>query len=56
MHVHVHCSNGETKYWLAPNVELARNRGLSRPQLNDIERIIEAHYDELQAAWERHFS
>lgn len=55
MHVHVHCSNGEAKYWLTPNVELARNCGLSRPQLNDIQRIIEAHYDELQAAWERHF-
>lgn len=55
MHVHVHCSNGEAKYWLTPNAELARNCGLSRPQLNDIQRIIEAHYDELQAAWERHF-
>ena len=55
MHVHVHCSNGEAKYWLEPAIGLARNYGLSRPQLNDTERIIEAHYDELQAAWKRHF-
>lgn len=55
MHVHVHCSNGEAKYWLVPRVELTRNCGLSGPQVNDIQRIIEAHYDELQAAWKRHF-
>ena len=55
MHAHVHCSNGEAKYWLEPAIGPTRNYGLSRPQLNDSEWIIEAHYDELQAAWKRHF-
>ena len=55
MHVHVHCGNGEAKFWLRPRVELVKNYGLSRAQLGEIEQIIEAHYDELQAAWENHF-
>jgi len=29
MHVHVHCENGEAKYWLEPQIELARNSLLS---------------------------
>jgi len=29
MHVHVHCSNGEAKFWLEPDVELAQNYGLN---------------------------
>jgi hypothetical protein len=28
---------------------------LSRLQLHDIEQIIEAHYEQLSGAWERHF-
>lgn len=55
MHVHVVCADGEAKYWLNPNIELAKNYGLSRPQLKDIERLIEEHYDELQGAWKKHF-
>ncbi len=55
MHVHVVCADGEAKYWLNPNIELAKNYGLSRPQLKEIERLIEEHYDELQSAWKKHF-
>ena len=25
MHVHVYCGDGEAKYWLEPEIELARN-------------------------------
>jgi Domain of unknown function (DUF4160) len=55
MHVHVHSGNGEVKFWLEPDIELAKNYGLSRPQLKEIEQIIEVHYDELKAAWTKHF-
>lgn len=54
-HIHVICTDGEVKYWLVPEIELARNYRVSRKQLNEIEKIIEAHYDELTDAWERHF-
>ena len=56
MHVHVYCENGEAKFWMEPEIELARNHRLSRLQLKQIEKIIEDHYDEFTAAWQTHFS
>lgn len=55
MHVHVTCSDGEAKYWLEPDIELTRNQGLSRKQLNEIEVLIEVHCDEFKTAWTKHF-
>ena len=55
MHVHVHCSDGEAKYWLEPEIKLARNYHLSRQQLKQIEQLIKEHYDELTSAWGKHF-
>jgi len=37
MHVHVYCGDGEAKFWLAPEIELARNHRLSRLQLKQIQ-------------------
>ena len=54
MHVHVICPVGEAKYWLAPEIELAKNHKLSRVQLKEIENIIEVHYSEFRSAWEKH--
>lgn len=56
MHVHAQSQDGEAKFWLEPQIELARNYRLKRAQLGEIERIIEAHYDEFVAAWRKHFS
>lgn len=55
IHIHVHCETGEAKFWLEPEIELAKNHYLSRLQLREIEQIIEEHYDELKTAWETHF-
>ncbi len=55
MHVHVYSGDGEVKYWLEPEIELARNHHLSRVQLRYIEQLIEDHYDELTNAWREHF-
>ena len=40
LHVHVYCADGEAKFWLEPEIELARNYLLSRLQLKQIEEII----------------
>jgi hypothetical protein len=32
MHAHVYCGDGEAKYWLEPEMKLARNYRLSGPQ------------------------
>jgi hypothetical protein len=55
VHVHVICDSGEVKYWLEPEIELAKNYRLSRKQLKEIELLIEAHYDDIQSAWKKHF-
>jgi hypothetical protein len=55
MHVHVISGDGEAKYWLEPELELAKNHGYSRIQLKQIESIVEAHSDELAKAWRKHF-
>ncbi|MFH0801779.1 MAG: DUF4160 domain-containing protein [bacterium] len=53
MHVHVICSEGEAKFWLEPEIELAKNYNLSRAQLREIENIIEEHCDEFKDAWKK---
>ena len=46
---------GEAKFWLEPEIELAKNYHLTRSQLREIENIIEAHYDEFRDSWNTHF-
>ena len=55
MHVHIVSSEGEAKFWLEPEIELARNHGHSRKQLKTIESLIEVRHDELVSAWKQHF-
>jgi hypothetical protein len=55
MHVHAICADGEAKFWLEPQIELAKNHRLSRTQLKEIEDLIEVHLDEIKSAWSRHF-
>lgn len=54
--MHIYCGDGEAKFWLEPQVELAVNSRLSRRQIKEIEEIIEDRYDELKQAWNKHFS
>lgn len=54
MHVHISCSDGETKFWLDPDIEMAKNYKISRKQLKEIERIIEEHFNEFKNAWQKH--
>jgi len=56
MHVHIHSSDGEAKFWLEPQIELAKNFRLSRVQLHEIEKMIEENYEKLSNAWKNHFT
>lgn len=56
MHVHVQCQNGEAKFWLEPEIELAKNHNLSRQQLKIIENIIEERQNDLKNTWQKHFN
>lgn len=54
-HVHVYSPDGEAKFWLEPELELAKNYRFSNVQLKQINRIIERHYDEFKDAWQAFF-
>lgn len=55
MHIHVRSADGEAKYWLEPEIELAENYRFRQSQLKEIERTIRERYDELVQAWKNHF-
>ena len=54
--MHVSNQDGQAKSWLTPSVHLALNVGLSALQLRQSQAIVEAHMEEIQNAWHRHFS
>ena len=55
LHIHVSCGDGEAKFWLLPEIELAQNYKLNRRQLREIEGIIAEHLKEIIDAWHEHF-
>jgi hypothetical protein len=55
MHVHVFSPDGEAKFWLEPQIELAVSKGLKSVELNELRRLIEERHDEIREHWNRHF-
>ena len=55
MHVHVLAPDGEAKYWIEPDIELAQNHHFGSSELKRIERLIRDHEQEIRDAWQRHF-
>lgn len=55
IHVHVAHPNGEAKFWLTPQVDLAISVGLNQRQLREAQSIIETHLGEITHAWYSHF-
>ncbi len=55
LHVHVQSSEGEAKFWLDPEIEVANNQQLSDRDLMRIRELIVEHADEIRDAWSRHF-
>ena len=55
IHVHVLGEEGEAKVWVEPQIELARNHGLSSKTLATALDLIEEREDEIRKAWDEHF-
>ena len=55
-YVHVQHADGEAKFWIEPNVELAVNYGLTSRQVTDVRTLIEEHVNEIRNAWAKHFA
>ena len=55
VHVPVISPDGEAKFWLEPQIELAVNKGLGATELNELKRIVEERQNEIRENWRRHF-
>ncbi len=55
MHVHVYYAGGEAKFWIEPEVHVAKNHGLSGTQLGEVLRVVRERRDEIAHAWREHF-
>ncbi len=53
-HVHVDKERSQAKFWLQP-VQLAKNKGFRRDELNEIHDILSEHQQELLNAWNEYF-
>lgn len=54
MHIHVLCDGKEAKYWLEPQVELAKNTGIPEHKLNEIKKIVEKYADSFKEQFSQH--
>ncbi len=55
LHVHVQSSDGEAKFWIEPEIELARSYRLSDQDLKRVLQLVVDHEQEIRDAWNRHF-
>jgi hypothetical protein len=55
VHIHVSSADGEAKFWLSPQVELAENHGLPEREITKLVTIVRNHEQQIRAAWTRHF-
>jgi len=55
MHVHVFSPDGEAKFWLEPQIELAVSKGLKPVELAELRQVIEERQNEIREHWHKHF-
>jgi hypothetical protein len=55
MHVHVQHADGEAKFLLDPEIEVAANYGLNPRHVAAALRPVRRYESEIRAAWEEHF-
>ena len=53
--MHVISPDGEAKFWLDPEIELAVSKGLTTAELNELKHIVEERENEIREHWRRHF-
>jgi hypothetical protein len=55
LHVHVSSGDGEAKFWIEPDVELAGNFGIPEREITKVLAIVRNHEHEIREAWNRYF-
>jgi len=54
-HIHIRSAEGEAKFWLVPDVQLARNIGFDARTLKKLASIVAENKDYLERAWNDYF-
>lgn len=55
-HIHVRGTDGEAKFWLTPEVLLARNDGFNARDLKELVGVVEQNRKLLMEAWNDYFA
>ena len=55
IHIHVVSPDGEAKFWIEPTISLANYYGLSKKELNCLQKTVEKHKNEIIKKWKKHF-
>ena len=53
-HIHVMGNGHEAKFWLEPKIELAKNKGFSETELNEIYKIIKKNEKRFREQYQQH--
>lgn len=56
VHIHVFKSGSEAKFWLEPEVKLARNSGFDAKTLRQLAIIVFENTTQIKRAWYEYFS
>jgi hypothetical protein len=56
VHIHVTKDRATAKFWLRPEVTVAYNRGFSAKVLSQLMSVIEERVEEIESAWNDHFT
>lgn len=54
-HIHVISPEGEAKFWILPNITLAKSVGFSEKELKTLEKLIKEKEDEIISKWKQYF-
>ena len=54
MHIHVQTPDGEAKFWMEPEIELAESIKLNAKEINRLKKIAEEHQEEIIHEWNNH--
>lgn len=55
-HIHVRSAKGEAKFWLVPDISLARNDGFNARDLKELVDVVEQNSTMFAEVWNEYFS
>ncbi|MFM2120820.1 MAG: hypothetical protein RL722_2288 [Pseudomonadota bacterium] len=56
LHIHVRGVEGEAKFWVKPEVSLARSDGLDARTLRELAEVIATRVDLIERTWNDYFA